>query len=133
MSFELFISRRYFKSKPNQTIIALITLLSIIGVAIGVTALIVVIAVMGGFESDLKARILGIEPHLVIDQNEAPIKNYTRDALLDEHRHDHVVRRTGVVAEREIPFLEVRAAEIGGASVTASQGVLLEHLPQKLN
>jgi lipoprotein-releasing system permease protein len=76
MSFELFISRRYFKSKPNQTIIALITLLSIIGVAIGVTALIVVIAVMSGFESDLKARILGIEPHLVIDRNDAPVKNY---------------------------------------------------------
>ena len=88
MSFEFFISRRYFKSKPNQTIIALITLLSIIGVAIGVTALIVVIAVMGGFESDLKARILGIEPHLVIDQNETPIKDYKNLVRLCEaNRH----------------------------------------------
>jgi lipoprotein-releasing system permease protein len=84
MSFELFISRRYFKSKPNRTIIALITLLSIIGVAIGVTALIVVIAVMGGFESDLKARILGIEPHLVIDRNEKPVENYTEVVQLCE-------------------------------------------------
>jgi lipoprotein-releasing system permease protein len=84
MSFELFISRRYFKSKPNQTIIALITLLSIVGVAIGVTALIVVIAVMGGFESDLKARILGIEPHIVIDRNQVPIKDYQRVVQLGE-------------------------------------------------
>ncbi len=76
MTFEIFISRRYFKSKPNQTIIALINLLSIIGVAIGVTALIVVIAVMGGFEKDLKARILGIEPHLVISHQSTPMDNY---------------------------------------------------------
>jgi lipoprotein-releasing system permease protein len=76
MSFELFISRRYFKSKPKQTIIALITLLSIAGVTIGVTALIVVIAVMEGFESDLKARIMGIEPHLLIEKQEAPFSQY---------------------------------------------------------
>jgi lipoprotein-releasing system permease protein len=76
MTFEIFISRRYFKSKPNQTIIALINLLSIIGVAIGVTALIVVIAVMAGFETDLKSRILGIEPHLVIEQPSAPMAQY---------------------------------------------------------
>lgn len=76
MTFEFFITRRYFKSKPKQTIIALITVLSMIGVAIGVTALIVVIGVMTGFEADLKARIMGIEPHLVIDRNGKPIENY---------------------------------------------------------
>ncbi|MBI5064445.1 MAG: lipoprotein-releasing system transmembrane subunit LolC, partial [Desulfatitalea sp.] len=68
MRFELFISRRYFKSKPRRTILSLITLLSIAGVTIGVTALIAVIGVMSGFEADLKTRILGIEPHLVIDR-----------------------------------------------------------------
>ena len=76
MSFELFISRRYFKSKPKQTIIALITLLSIAGVTIGVTALIVVIAVMEGFENDLKTRIMGIEPHLLIQKNEKLFSKY---------------------------------------------------------
>ncbi|MEJ2039325.1 MAG: lipoprotein-releasing ABC transporter permease subunit [Desulfosarcinaceae bacterium] len=78
MTFELFISRRYFKSKPEKTIIAFITLLSITGVAIGVTALIVVIAVMAGFESDLKSRIMGIEPHLLIDQNRQPHRGYEK-------------------------------------------------------
>ena len=84
MTFEIFISRRYFKSKPSQTIVALINLLSIIGVAIGVTALIVVIAVMGGFETDLKSRILGIEPHLVIEHQSASIYDYQKPDL--EHR-----------------------------------------------
>jgi lipoprotein-releasing system permease protein len=76
MKFELFISRRYFKSKPRQAIIALITILSMCGIAIGVTALIVVIGVMAGFESDLKSRIMGIEPHLIIDRQEGPISDY---------------------------------------------------------
>jgi len=78
MSFEIFISRRYFGSKPKQAIITLITLFSVIGVAIGVTALIVVIAVMGGFESDLKSRIMSIEPHLVIKQADKNISDDTQ-------------------------------------------------------
>jgi len=78
MSFEIFISRRYFGSKPKQAIITLITLFSVIGVAIGVTALIVVIAVMGGFESDLKSRIMSSEPHLVIKQADKNISDDTQ-------------------------------------------------------
>lgn len=78
MRFELFISRRYFKSKPKRSILSLITLLSIAGVTIGVTALIVVIAVMSGFEVDLKSRIMGIEPHLVIDRDGQPIQSYEK-------------------------------------------------------
>lgn len=54
----------------------MITLLSIAGVTIGVTALIVVIGVMAGFETDLKTRIMGIEPHLVIDRNGDAIGEY---------------------------------------------------------
>lgn len=76
MTFELFISRRYFKSKPKQTIIALISILSMCGIAIGVTALIVVIGVMAGFEQDLKTRIMGIEPHLLIDRDKGGIAHY---------------------------------------------------------
>ena len=76
MGFERFISRRYFKSKPKGTLLSLITLLSIAGVTIGVTALIVVIGVMAGFETDLKTRIMGIEPHIVIDRSGAAIEDY---------------------------------------------------------
>ncbi len=66
MSFEFFISRRYLKSRQKETFISLLTLLSIAGVAIGVMALIVVIAVMSGFESDMTSRILGVESHIVV-------------------------------------------------------------------
>lgn len=69
MGFEFFIGERYFRTKQKGTFIFLITLLSIAGVTIGVMALIVVISVMAGFESDLKSRILGISAHVVVKRH----------------------------------------------------------------
>ena len=66
MSFELFITRRYLRVGQKQAFISLISLLSIAGVAVGVMALIVVIAVMSGFEADLKTRLLAMQAHLTV-------------------------------------------------------------------
>ncbi len=66
MGFELFIGGRYLRAKQKQAFISLITILSIVGVAVGVMALIVVIAVMTGFESDLKSRILGGQSQVML-------------------------------------------------------------------
>lgn len=76
MSFEYFIGLRYLRSSQGQGFISLITLLSVAGVALGVMALIVVIAVMAGFESDLKSRILGVESHLIINRNQEDFTDY---------------------------------------------------------
>ncbi len=76
MRFEIFITGRYLKSKPRQAFIALISILATAGVAIGVMALIVVIAVMEGFEADLKARILSIEPHVVVSAKSGNLTNH---------------------------------------------------------
>ena len=54
MSFELFVSLRHLKAKRAQKFISLNTWISISGVALGVMALIVVIAVMSGFGKDLR-------------------------------------------------------------------------------
>jgi lipoprotein-releasing system permease protein len=66
MSFEFFVSLRYLKAKRKQTFISIITFISIGGVALGVTALIVVLAVMSGFENDLKNKILGLNAHVLV-------------------------------------------------------------------
>ena len=66
MPFEYFIGARYLRAKQKQAFISLITMLSIAGVTVGVMALIIVIAVMAGFESDLKSRILSVESHIVV-------------------------------------------------------------------
>ena len=66
MSYEWFIGFRYLKAKRKQTFISLITFISIGGVAIGVTALIVVLAVMTGAQEDIKNKILGANSHIII-------------------------------------------------------------------
>ena len=66
MSFEFFICSRYLRTKHKQAFISLITILSIVGITIGVMALVIVIAVMTGAESDFRSRILGVESHVVL-------------------------------------------------------------------
>lgn len=69
MSYERFISLRHLKAKRKQFFISLITLLSIVGVAVGVMALIVVLAVMTGFESDITSKIVGMTAHVLVRQH----------------------------------------------------------------
>jgi lipoprotein-releasing system permease protein len=66
MSFEFFVSLRYLKAKRTQKFISLNTWISVGGVALGVMALIVVIAVMTGFGKDLRDKILGTNSHIVV-------------------------------------------------------------------
>jgi lipoprotein-releasing system permease protein len=66
MKTELFISWRYLATKRKEKFISLISIISILGVAIGVMALIVVIAVMTGFDNDLKDKIIGNYAHITL-------------------------------------------------------------------
>jgi lipoprotein-releasing system permease protein len=68
MRFEFFVSRRYLASRERRGLISLITIISVGGVAIGVAALIVVIAVMDGFDKELMERIMGSWSHLTIQR-----------------------------------------------------------------
>ena len=76
MSYEYFIGRRYLRAKQKERFISLITLLSIAGVTVGVMALIVVIAVMTGFEADLKSRILGGQSHVIVLRHGGEFSDY---------------------------------------------------------
>jgi len=78
MSFEFFVSLRYLKAKRKQTFISIITFISIGGVALGVTALIVVLAVMSGFENDLKNKILGLNAHVLVLSWDNQIEHYAQ-------------------------------------------------------
>lgn len=76
LPFELMIGLRYLKAKRKSTFISIITFISTAGVTLGVMALIIVLAVMTGFERDLKEKILGTNAHLVIIRSGAPMDNY---------------------------------------------------------
>lgn len=64
LPYEVFISLRYLKAKRRQRSLSVIAFISIAGVAVGVMALIVVMAVMSGFEYDLRNKILGTNAHI---------------------------------------------------------------------
>lgn len=74
--FELKIGLRYLKAKRKSTFVSIITFISTAGVALGVMALIVVLAVMTGFEKDLQDKILGTNAHLVVIHSGTPMANY---------------------------------------------------------
>jgi lipoprotein-releasing system permease protein len=64
MSFEYFIAKRYLRAKRKTGFISIITYVSIVGITIGVTALILVLAVMNGLEDEVRGRILGAQAHI---------------------------------------------------------------------
>jgi lipoprotein-releasing system permease protein len=78
MSFEWFIGGRYLRARRKQAFISVITILSVAGVTVGVMALIVVIAVMSGAVTELKARILGVESHVVVMKHGGAIEDFQR-------------------------------------------------------
>jgi lipoprotein-releasing system permease protein len=64
--YELFIGLRYTRAKRRNHFISFISLISMLGMALGVAALITVLSVMNGFQKEIRTRILGVAPHLQI-------------------------------------------------------------------
>jgi lipoprotein-releasing system permease protein len=69
-AFELFVAARYLKAKRRQTVISLITVISVVGVAAGVMALVIALAVNNGFRASLETNLLGATPHVTILEKE---------------------------------------------------------------
>jgi lipoprotein-releasing system permease protein len=78
MKYELFIGLRYLQARRRETFISLITVISILGVMIGVMTLNVVMAVMTGFEETLRDRLLGINAHAAIVRSGEPMGDYEK-------------------------------------------------------
>ena len=68
-SFEWFVSLRYLRAKRKQKFISLITIISILGVAVGVMALIVVLSVFTGFTEGLRDQIIGVNAHALVQRH----------------------------------------------------------------
>ena len=73
LPFGLFLALRYLK--PRRTFVSIITLISVLGVTLGIAVLIVVISVMTGFDHELRAKVLGFDPHIEVT-NGAFIENW---------------------------------------------------------
>ncbi len=116
MRFEFFVSRRYLASRERRGIISLITIISIGGVAVGVAALIVVIAVMDGFDKELMERIMGSSSHLTIRRgwSDLPFTNY-QEIVAAAESDPAVVAASPLIARQALLQAEmgIEAAKVG--------------------
>src|SRR5437868_4043964 len=76
LPFELLLALRYLR--PKRTFVSVITLISVLGVSLGVAVLIIVISVMSGFDKQLRDKILGFKPHLRVVEADTALKDYER-------------------------------------------------------
>ena len=120
MRYELFISLRYLRAKRREAFISLITAISMIGVMIGVMTLNIVLSVMTGFEEDLRDRILGFNPHIVLSSLSGATGDYNH--LVEKAR-----QVPGVVAAA--PFIYSQVMVTSRQSVA---GVLVRGLEPAL-
>jgi lipoprotein-releasing system permease protein len=116
MKYELFIGLRYLQARRRETFISLITVISVLGVMIGVMTLNVVMSVMTGFEETLRDRLLGINAHIALVKSGDPLKEYAK--LLEQ-----VAKESGVVAATPTIYGQVMLTSGARVSGVVVRGV----------
>lgn len=116
---ELFIGLRYTRARRRNQFVSFISLSSMLGIALGVTALITVLSVMNGFEKELRERILGMVAHATVSSIDGGLPGW-RDVAEQLQRHPRV--------EGVAPFVngEVMITRGGDVSGTLIRGILPE-------
>src|SRR5690606_105763 len=75
-TFERMVAWRYLRSRLKDTVISAISLISFLGIMLGVATLIIVMAVMNGFRAELLTRILGVNGHLIVQPIDRAFDDY---------------------------------------------------------
>ncbi len=117
--FEIFIGLRYIKARRRNHFISFISLISMLGVGLGVMALIVVLSVMNGFEKELTERILGMASHATIEDLRGEFPNWR--SIMEEVRHHPEI--TGVAPFHRAEGMLMNGNNVNGAVI---RGVLPE-------
>lgn len=116
MNYELFIGLRYLRARRRETFISLITIISILGVLIGVMTLNVVMAVMTGFEEVLRDRLLGINAHVAVVKSGDSMTEYRK--LIDQ-----IMKERGVLAAAPSVYGQVMVSSGGRVSGVVVRGI----------
>lgn len=136
---ELFIGLRYTRAKRRNHFVSFISLTSMLGIALGVAALITVISVMNGFEQELRQRILGMVSHATVSGFGGPLEDWHRVIKVAEETprvegaapyingevmYTHGSRVSGGVVRGISPKLEATVSEVTGNMKTGSLDAL---------
>lgn len=125
MRYELFIAGRYMKSKQRESFISVITLITVAGITIGVAALVTVLSMMNGFESEVRERIVGTLSHVSIFTFDDVGVQETDSLMAEVLEYDHVLAAA--------PFIYYKASissskENDGAMVRGIDPALERHV-----
>ncbi len=115
-SFEWFVSRRYLRAKRKQKFISLITVISVLGVAVGVLALIVVLSVYTGFTEGLRDQIIGLNAHVLVQSYHGTIED-------PENTIQNIEKTDGVIAATPYVYGQVLVNSQGGSSGMVLRGI----------
>ncbi|WP_345291249.1 lipoprotein-releasing ABC transporter permease subunit [Kangiella marina] len=121
LPFSLFVGLRYTRAKRRDHFISFISLISMIGIALGVMVLITVMSVMNGFERELRDRILGMAPHVLVSGVGSNIENW--QAL-----EDVVMKNPNVIGASPYIQSETMFQHLGSDQFGVVQGVLPEKI-----
>ena len=121
--YELFIGLRYMRAKRRNHFISFISLISVFGVAIGVTALITVLSVMNGFQKELTDRTLGMASHATILERSGTLDNWREVADIVQI-HPQI---SGVAPYFRAEGMLVNEQQVSG---TVIRGILPEEEPR---
>jgi lipoprotein-releasing system permease protein len=137
--YELAVGLRYLRAKRRNHFISVISAISVLGIAVGVTALITVLSVMNGFETELRARILGMTAHATVTALPGPLRDW-RSVLDEVEREPHVLgaapyvqgeamlgkggRLSGVALRGVLPALEPEVSEVASRMQTGGLELL---------
>lgn len=139
--FELFVGLRYTRAKRRNHFISFISGISILGVALGIVALVVVLSVMNGFHKEVRERILGMASHAMVTSARGGLTEW-RDAMELARANPEVVGAapyvetqamlshgravTGAVIRGIDPAMEPEVSDVGEHMVTGDLGDLVE-------
>ncbi len=114
LSLSAWVGLRYHGSKQKQRFLSLLSWVSLLGMVLGIAALIIVLSVMNGFQSEIKGRLLAVIPHgIITSTSEMPIKDW-------ESKEQHLLKTKGITAI---------APWVGGdAMFTADDGMVAGNL-----
>ncbi len=122
----LFIGLRYTRSKRRTHFIDFISIISILGLMLGVAALIIVLSVMNGFHKEVRERILGMASHATILGAEGKILDWKKGLIIAKD-HPEVIGQA--------PFVELKGMLMSGDQVAgvSVRGILPEEEPKVSN
>ncbi|HVZ90360.1 MAG TPA: lipoprotein-releasing ABC transporter permease subunit [Rhizomicrobium sp.] len=98
--FEWMLAGRYLRPTRKEGFVSIISILSLLGIAVGVAALIIVMAVMNGFRHDLLTRILGLRGHILVQGAAGPLPDF--DAVAHKVRAVPGVTRVAPIVEGQV-------------------------------